>query len=348
MSEHILNQRLLRVKRGAEFRLPLFIPVYRPDFQQQILDAWPGPPNIEACMVNAFVLYKQRELRKRFQGDYTLKEHISFKGLLCTDSGAFQGFKRPLLLSNKKIIKFQDSIRTDIAAPIDLITPPSNNRTIAERKLTATQKRIRQGLELVENSTLAGIQQGGRFIELRHRAVSELVEMGVEYLGIGSLVPFFNTNHDLSFVGEVISDAKRVCADSLPMHVYGAGDPLELPFMVHLGANIFDSSSYAHFAAGGWYMTPYGALRQPGPLLTGEFTCPCPQCKGVDFSQGFPNEARLAIHNLWTILHTMESIREALADDSLDKMLNDILEVHQAWFPKTALVSSWRAIQEQL
>jgi len=81
------------------------------------------------------------------------------------------------------------------------------------------------------------------------------MQMGVRYFGLGSLVPFFNKNHDLKFVGKVIMDAREAVGEEYPIHVYGAGDPLEIPFLVYFGANIFDSSSYAHYANSKFYMT---------------------------------------------------------------------------------------------
>ena len=78
-------------------------------------------------------------------------------------------------------------------------------------------------------NTLAGVQQGGRFLDLRRQSVESLMEIGVEYLAIGSLVPFFNKRRNLKFVGDVLRDARRISGPEMPMHVYGAGDPVELP-----------------------------------------------------------------------------------------------------------------------
>ena len=339
--------RVLKVKRGEEFALPLFLPVFRPDFVQSALGAWNGPPHIVGCMVNAFFLYKDRDLRRRFREGLTLREYVAFDGLLCTDSGAFQGFRGRLLLSNSNIVSFQDAIRTDIGAPLDLVTPPGDKRTVATRKLEATQKRIREALALAEHCTIAGVQQGGRFLDLRHQSVVGLMEMGVEYLAIGSLVPFFNKNHDLTFVGAVLRDARCVAGPDIPMHIYGAGDPVELPFMVDLGADIFDSSSYAHFAEGAWYMTPYGALRDPGPLIAGEYRCACPVCAQSEIAtEVFHDKAKLLLHNLWTICATLGQIGEAVNEGRLDAMLVEILERHTGWFPESALASSWEALHE--
>ncbi|MBF0622402.1 MAG: tRNA-guanine transglycosylase [Magnetococcales bacterium] len=339
--------RKLTVTRGLTLELPLFIPVYRPNFTLTTLQAWSGNPEIRGCIVNSFFLYKDREIRTRFKKEqHTLHEHIGFDGLICTDSGAFQGFKRRLYLENKKIIRFQDSIKSDVAAPLDLITPPWDKRSVAEQKLRTTQKRTRQGLEIVQHSLMAGIQQGGRFMDLRHQSVCELVEMGVPYLGIGSLVPFFNRDHDLSFVGQVIRDARQEAGPDKPMHIYGAGDPLELPFMAACGADIFDSSSYAHYAKDGWYMTPYGALSDLGPVLAGEYQCDCPHCSEIGPESTKADEEKLAVHNLWTICTTVEKIRTALAEDTLSKMLAALLSRHQNWFPDSRLPETWHQLNE--
>ncbi|MHC4250547.1 MAG: tRNA-guanine transglycosylase [Planctomycetota bacterium] len=323
------------------------MPVFRPGTAVVGPGAWEGGPRIRGCMANAFFLYKDREMRRRFAEGLTLAEHLCFYGLLCTDSGAFQGFRGKLFLSNRKIVAFQDSIGTDIAAPLDLVTPPGDKRSVAERKLAKTQERIREGLAIAKGCLLAGIQQGGRFMDLRRRSVAELVEMGVEYLGLGSLVPFFNRNHDLGFVGRVIRDARAAAGPDLPIHVYGAGDPCELPFMAAMGADIFDSSSYAHFANSGWYMTPFGALATPGRLVAGEYACACPACSDASPEELFASRDALTLHNLWTICDTVDRMGEALREGRLDAMLEGVLARHTEWFPGSALASSWDALRSE-
>jgi 7-cyano-7-deazaguanine tRNA-ribosyltransferase len=159
-------------------------------------------------------------------------------------------------------------------------------------------------------------------------------------------VPFFNSNHDLEFVGKVLRDARQVAGPDLPIHVYGAGDPAELPFLVALGANVFDSASYAHFARGGWYMTPYGALSEAGPLLAGEYRCPCPTCaRDGDVRAVFADPDALLQHNLWTILSTVSKIRGTVAaGESLSSYLRHVLDRHMAWFPNSSLSRSWEAL----
>lgn len=336
--------RVLRTRAGKSYRLPLFLPVYQPQSAIIPIANWKTDFAVEGCIVNAFFLYKNRETRALFKAGEELHHYIGLDGLVMTDSGAFQGFTRRLFLENKAIVAFQDMIGADIVSPLDLVTPPGDNRTVAERKLKVTNARIREAKAIVTRGTLAGVQQGGKFLDLRRRSAEELKEVGVEYVAIGSLVPFFNRNRNIAFVGAVLRDARAIIGDT-PMHVYGAGDPVELPFFVALGADIFDSSSYGHYAAGGWYMTPYGAIKDPAMLDDGEYACRCHICAGVaNIKDVFAREPLLAAHNLWTITDTIRRVRETLAAGNLEQLLRQILERHMRWFPESSLRESWESL----
>ena len=126
------SARVFVTNRGSRHPLPLFLPVYQPQGGAVCAGAWSGEPRIDGLMVNAFFLYKQREVRARLLTECSLAEYVGFDGLLVTDSGAFQGFTRQLYLANKDIVRFQDAIGSDIIAPLDLVTPPQDNRKVAD------------------------------------------------------------------------------------------------------------------------------------------------------------------------------------------------------------------------
>jgi 7-cyano-7-deazaguanine tRNA-ribosyltransferase len=359
--------RLLRTTDGRTYALPMFLPVYQRNRPLVSLDRWKRDCSVEGCIVNAYFLYKNRQLRTAFRQGLTLRDYTGTEGLLMTDSGAFQGFTRPLLLSNVKIVKFQEQIAADVASPLDLVTPPGDGRKVAERKLQVTLQRVREAREHVSTSILAGVQQGGRFMDLRQESLEGLMDCGVEYVALGSLVPFFTRNHNLEFVGRVLREARKVVGPERPLHVFGAGDPVEVPFLAACGADVFDSSSYAHYARGGYYMTPYGAVQMgqetfpphPNPLPPGEreqvsplppgkkeIVCGCPVCRDADGpSKVSEDVAGLALHNLWTITDTMRRVREAMAADRLEAMLDEVLRRHTQWFPESALQESWDALE---
>lgn len=333
--------RTFRTRRGQEFDLPLFMPVYQTNSALVEVDTMIRTCDIQALIVNAYFLYKNREMRQRFENGLTLREYVGFPGLLMTDSGAFQGFARKLYLDNVKIIKFQDKIQTDVSSPLDLVTPPGDSRSVAEKKMLSTLKRIEKGIPHTEHSLLAGVQQGGRFLDLRKINIERLVDFGCRYMALGSLVPFFTGHHDLTFVGQVIRDARSIAGPEVTIHVYGAGDPVDLPIMAALGADIFDSSSYAHYARRGAYMTPYGAVKDISLLESGEFVCECEACQANHPAVVAQNENDLAAHNVWTICMTVRRIRNLIAQNRLDSWIDQMLPIHQNWFPDSRLGESW-------
>jgi 7-cyano-7-deazaguanine tRNA-ribosyltransferase len=192
---------------GTAYPTPLFLPVFQygnPYISTELLE---NEFSVKGLITNAFFLYKERELKKTVL-EQGIRNFLDFKGLIVSDSGAFQQFSGPLYLSNTKIIKFQQDIGVDVLSPLDLITPPGDNRTIATKKLEATLKRIERGLTLVDRAILIGVQQGGRFLDLRRQALEKLVELGVQYIALGSLVPMFTRNHNIEFVSNVIKQAR--------------------------------------------------------------------------------------------------------------------------------------------
>ena len=113
--------RNLITKENKCFKLPMFLPVYQPKSNLISIEDLKNKFSIDGMIVNGFFLYKEAGVRALFESGSTLHQHIGFDGLIMTDSGAFQGLKRPLYLSNKKIVAFQDMIRADIVSPLDLI-----------------------------------------------------------------------------------------------------------------------------------------------------------------------------------------------------------------------------------
>lgn len=336
--------RRLITKKGKSYILPLFFPVYQPKSNMISINDLKHKFSIDGLIVNGFFLYKDAEVKAQFESGLTIHEYIGFDGLIMTDSGAFQGLKRPLYLANKKIVAFQDAIKADIVSPLDLISPPGDNYETARKKLESTCKRIREAKELVKNGILAGVQQGGRFLELRRKSMEELMKIGVDYIAIGSLVPFFNKNHNLSTIIKILKDARAIAGNELPIHVYGAGDPVELPFLASLGADIFDSSSYGHYGTSGWYMTRYGSLQKNDQVKLKTYGCQCAICRELPEIQTIFNDTgKLAGHNLFVIIDTVNQIRRALENYNLENLLNSILKIHEQWFPNSSLPKTWES-----
>ncbi|HMB92263.1 MAG TPA: tRNA-guanine transglycosylase [Rhodothermales bacterium] len=336
--------RVVTTVDGTTHATPLFLPVFERDNGFVTTDDLQNLFGVRGLITNGFFIYKERALRTQVAQE-GIQSFLGFDGLVMTDSGAFQQFTRQLYLSNKKIIAFQQEIGADIISPLDLISTPGENRTTATKKLDATLRRIEKGLEIATDAVLAGVQQGGRFLDLRARALEALKAMGCQYIALGSLVPFFNKRHDLEFAGEVIYQGRDILGEALPVHLYGAGDPVELPFYFALGCDIFDSSSFVHYAMGGWCMTPFGAFKLDEQLPPVEFLKQSPFFEG-DFEALGADTARLARHNLWMILHVIEDARQRKEAGTLLDHLDHVAEVHQHWFPDSKLQPSWHILRQ--
>jgi len=326
-------------KRGVVFETPLFLPVYQHGNEFISTNELAGGFGVRGLITNAFFLYRDRALRARAL-ELGVHALIGFDGLVVTDSGAFQGFTRPLLLDNRVIVRFQDGISADVVAPLDLVTSPGEPRSVASKKLDATLRRIEQAMEIAPDATVAGVQQGGRFLDLRERSVTALAAMGCRYVALGSLVPFFTKGHDLSFARAVIQQARGILGETVPVHLFGAGDPVELPFYSLWGCDVFDSSSYIHYARDGWYMTRVGAFPSGG--LPAEIACKCPHCDAMGSEAVHQDVRALAQHNLWTILSVLRRTAELHRSGELPSYVEDLAEEHGRWFPESRLPATWR------
>jgi 7-cyano-7-deazaguanine tRNA-ribosyltransferase len=321
---------------------PLFLPVFKYGNSFISAEQLRNEFDVKGIITNAYFLYKEREYKKVVK-ERGIKDFLDFDKLIVTDSGAFQQFSRPLYLSNTQIIAFQQEIGADVISPLDVITTPGDNRTTAGKKLASTLKRIEQGLTLADRAILIGVQQGGKFLDLRVEALRELVNMRVQYIALGSLVPFFNRYHDIAFIGKVLMQAREVVPPSIPLHIYGAGDPVELPFYIALGCNIFDSSAFIHYARDGWCMTPYGSFKEEQSRWALEYAGSSPYIR-TSGQAIWRNENLLAAHNLWMVLHVVATAGRLHAENRLRDHLDHVAEVHQHLFPESKLASSWKKL----
>jgi queuine/archaeosine tRNA-ribosyltransferase len=88
-------------------------------------------------------------------------------------------------------------------------------------------------------------------------------------------------------------------------------------------------------------MTPYGAL-EVQRMNSGDvpYSCECPYCTSFG-EELWKNEKRLALHNLWMILHVLQEVQRQIEADTLFDYLQGIIEIHQQWFPQSQLARSW-------
>jgi len=106
---------------------------------------------------------------------------------------------------------------------------------------------------------------------------------------------------------------------SIPLHLFGAGHPLTIPFAVALGCDTFDSASYMLYAKQERYITDDGTRNLSDISV---FPCNCEVC-----SKYTPDELRqmegpekineIALHNLHAIKIEVDKVKQAIHEGRL-------------------------------
>jgi 7-cyano-7-deazaguanine tRNA-ribosyltransferase len=117
----------------------------------------------------------------------------------------------------------------------------------------------------------------------------------------------------------MIVAAKKQMPHSIPLHLFGAGHPLTIPFAIALGCDTFDSASYMLYAKQLRYITDDGTRYLSEIAI---FPCNCEIC-----SKYTPDEFRhleiaektnqLAIHNLYAIKLEVDKVKQAIHEGRL-------------------------------
>ncbi|MDW8061813.1 MAG: tRNA guanosine(15) transglycosylase TgtA [Nitrososphaerota archaeon] len=304
--------------KGRKLITPLFLPVYNPgkpiitprEFREEF--------KLEAMMTNAYIIYRRDEARYSAVSE-GIHRFLGFDGIIFTDSGAYQMFRGKLEVSQEEIIRFQESIGSDVGVMLDVPSRHEGRREVYE-SVIVTARRAREWYNIRKGDGIIweGAIQGGGY--------PDLVELSCRYM---SRYPF-----DIYAVGvpprlwkeykfmEIASQGV-VVVRSLPAgrlrHAFGIGHPMAIPLLVAVGYDIFDSASYALYAEDDRYMTEYGTKKLDRLKY---LPCSCPVCRSVSIEElkSMDRDGRvklLAKHNLYVILREVELVKQAIHEGRL-------------------------------
>jgi 7-cyano-7-deazaguanine tRNA-ribosyltransferase len=126
-------------------------------------------------------------------------------------------------------------------------------------------------------------------------------------------------SYEYRLLAQMIVAAKKQMPQSIPLHLFGAGHPLTIPFAIALGCDTFDSASYILYAKQQRYITDDGTRYLKDIKV---FPCNCEIC-----SKYTPDELRqleetdkineLAIHNLHAIKLEVDKVKQAIHEGRL-------------------------------
>jgi 7-cyano-7-deazaguanine tRNA-ribosyltransferase len=117
---------------------------------------------------------------KRFQtkaAELGIHRLLDFDGVVMTDSGAYQILVYgDVETTNKEIIQFQESIKTDIAVILDVPTGWGVSEQYAKHTVEETLKRAKELAKVKNRNDIlwAGPVQGGAYLDLVAESASKM------------------------------------------------------------------------------------------------------------------------------------------------------------------------------
>ncbi len=321
----------LKLKRG-DIETPAFFPVIDPARQELGVEEIKAS-GFKQVITNAYLLLK------RF-GDEAVKRGVhgvlGFDGIIMTDSGAYQILEYGgIEVDQDTIIEYQKAIGSDIGVILDIPTGDVDYEK-AKGTVEVTLRRALEALKLIEGSSVSWVLpiQGGKHLDLVEYSAREASKIPhYSIYGIGSPTEFLE-RYELAVVLKMVYSAKKHLPDSKPVHLFGAGHPLIIPFAVALGVDMFDSASYILYARDGRYMTDYGVYRVEELEY---FPCNCPVCSRMEPKDllELSRDERvklLALHNLYVIKKSLDRVKQAIREGRLWEYLEELSRRHPKAF----------------
>lgn len=275
---------------------------------------------------------------------------------ILTDSGGFQVFSLRQLrsiseagvsfaspfdgsrheLTPELVVEIQEALGSDIAMSFDECPPADSDLAYVVSSMERTTRwldRCISARQKPARTSLFGIVQGGRFLDLRERHVRTLMERDLDGYAIGGVA-----------IGESREEMMRVVRATAPMlpsgkprYLMGVGYPIDLVEAVALGVDMFDcviptraGRTGRVFTRDGYYSIKQSRNREDSGPLDPE--CACPTC--AIFSRAYLRHLFVAgeitahrlltMHNLWFFQDHMRRIRAAIASGTLSALVEEV------------------------
>jgi len=301
----------------GKIETPAYVPVIHP-VKQTI-------PAKKIQEMGFYLVITNAYITKNNYGDEAIKKGIhqiiDFDHGVMTDSGGYQVLEYgDVKVLPPEMANFEKGIMTDFAIPLDKPTGFGMPIKKAEEYVKHTLKVSKQTLEDSEDNgqIWIGPIQGGEHFDLVAKSTKGLVDMGFQMLALGSPVEFMES-YEYRLLAQMIVTAKKQMPHSIPLHLFGAGHPLTIPFAIALGCDTFDSASYMLYAKQLRYITNDGTRNLADIVV---FPCNCEICKKFtpeEFRQLEETEKinQLAIHNLYSIKLEVDRVKQSIHEGRL-------------------------------
>ncbi len=338
--------------RHGKIETPYLFPVINPRKQEVPINII-RDMGFKAIITNAWLINKYYNGEAKEKKIHKL---LNFTGPIMTDSGAYQELHYGYVEADPvDIVKFQIDIGSDIAVILDKPTPSDASFIEALESVEETYKRALKVVDIIKESNSLWVYpiQGAPYMDAVKKAIDHAVDSIIynnfDLYAIGSPTKLLE-RYDYSTIVRVVAEAKMGLPPDKPVHLFGAGHPMIIPFMVALGVDTFDSASYILYARDERLMTPRGTIRlQELDYLP----CVCPICSKYTIKELKEMNRKdriklIAQHNLYVIMQEIRTVKQAIREGRLWELLEERARSHPSLYDAFRLLVKYSRYIEKM
>jgi queuine tRNA-ribosyltransferase len=228
----------------------------------------------------------------------------------------------------ERSIEIQENLGADVIMAFDECAEPYDHDYI-EKAMHRTHRWAERCklAQTRDDQALFGIVQGGVFPDLRERSAAHIAALDFPGNAIGGL-SVGETKEEMHAMLKIVND---ILPRGKPRYLMGVGTPQDLVQCVQRGVDIFDCVLPTRLARHNAAMTDNGRMnmmnaqyaRDERPISE---NCTCYTCQHYSRayirhliqSKEMLSGTLLSIHNIHTLLHLVQKLRQAIIDGQFD------------------------------
>ncbi len=317
--------------RHGKVKTPALLPVINPNMSKITTQDMKEEFGAQMVITNSYIIRKSKTLKETAL-EKGVHELLGTEIPVMTDSGTFQTYVySDVQIDPKTIVEFQRDIGSDVGTLLDLFTTPDMAYTKAKNDIRENLKRGEESIALKGDMLLAGTIQGGIFPDLRKWCAEEMSKLDFDFHPVGGVVPLLEGYRYTTLLKMLLS-AKEGLNPSRPVHLFGCGHPMVFAVAALAGVDFFDSSSYIKYAKDDRLIF-VDSSRRLSEIQ--ELPCSCPICSRHTVRELREMEKPervilLARHNLHVMFQEMRAVRDAIAGEFLQELVEQRCRSHPA------------------
>jgi queuine tRNA-ribosyltransferase len=276
-----------------------------------------------------------------------LHRFMAWKQPILTDSGGFQVFSLSELrriseegvtfrsprdgsiieITPEKSIAIQNALGADVIMAFDECPPADATREQVQDATERTYRWLERCIQAHQNpntQALFGIVQGGIHLDLRVKAVRDLIALDLPGYAIGGV----SVGEAPELINETVKHTAPLLPQNKPRYLMGVGTYREMVRAIASGIDLFDCVIPTRFGRHGTALVQGERINLKNAQYREDFqpldsTCPCYTCE--NFSRAYLNHLvrsremlgyiLLSLHNITELIRFTQQIRQAIFSD---------------------------------